>query len=81
MRMLGKVPGKNARLHCMIIHYFGFYSVFHTQLQQGIMEEVIQSDRAVAGNGPVPYLPHHTLICKDKETTKVRIVFMTHQQS
>ena len=58
----------------MIIHYFGFYIVFSTQLQQGIMEEVIQSYTAVVGKGQVPYLPHHSLICKDKETTKVRIV-------
>ena len=46
--------------------------IIQTQLQQGIVE-ISQPDRAVAGQ--VHYLPHHTIVCRDKETTKVRIVY------
>ena len=49
-----------------------YNAIIQSQLQQGIVEEFAQTD-VVAGQ--VHYLPHHAVVRKDKETTKVRIVY------
>ena len=48
-------------------------SIIKSQQQQGIVEEVDQASSGVSGR--VHYLPHHAVVRKDKETTKVRIVY------
>ena len=46
--------------------------VIRDQLCQGVVEVVPSSDEA---EGRVHYLPHHAVIRRDKETTKLRIVY------
>lgn len=46
-------------------------SIIRTQLQDGIIELVKE---AAPCAGVVHYLPHHGVICRDKDTTKVRVV-------
>ena len=41
-------------------------------MQLGIVEEVLASEDAIGG---VHYLPHHPVICHDKQTTKVCVVY------
>ena len=48
-------------------------TIIKGQLQQGIVEEVCQPDEGIPGR--VHYLPHHAVVRKDKETTKVRVVY------
>ena len=48
-------------------------TIIKTQLQHGIVEEVDQPDKSVTGR--IHYLPHHAVVRKDKETTKVRVVY------
>ena len=48
-------------------------SVIKTQLQQGIVEP-IENATEVNISG-VHYLPHHAVVRRDKQTTKVRIVY------
>ena len=50
-----------------------YNSIIQSQLQQGIVEEVSQPSDGESGQ--VHYLPHHAVVRKDKETTKVRIVY------
>ena len=51
-----------------------YHAVIQDQLRQGIIEEVTEDPRANV-NGKVHYLPHHAIIRKDKQTTKLRIVY------
>ena len=44
------------------------------QLQQGIIEKVVDELPKKDGS-TVHYLLHHVVICKDKPTTKLRIVY------
>ena len=46
-------------------------AIIKNQIQQGIVEVVKPSERATR----VHYLPHHAVIRRDKETTKLRIVY------
>ena len=48
-------------------------TIIKRQLQQGIVEEVCQPDGGIPGR--VHYLPHHAVVRKDKDTTKVRVVY------
>ena len=48
-------------------------SVFKTQIQQGIVGIVEQPEQTDAER--VHYLPHHTVVRSDKDTTKLRIVY------
>ena len=54
-----------------ILHEYD--TIIKNQLQQGIVEVVGTCDKTVAGR--VHYLPHHAVVRKDKETTKVRVVY------
>uniref|UniRef100_A0A1X7TAN6 Uncharacterized protein n=1 Tax=Amphimedon queenslandica TaxID=400682 RepID=A0A1X7TAN6_AMPQE len=47
--------------------------VIQDQLSHG-MVEIVQHPNVVIGNR-VHYLPHHAVIKKDKETTKLRVVY------
>ena len=47
-------------------------NIFRNYLNEGIIEKV-NYESAIPGC--VHYLPHHAVICNDKETTKVRVVF------
>ena len=49
-----------------------YHTIFQTQSQHYIVEQVRQPHNPVVGQGH--YLPHHAVIRKDKKTTKVRIV-------
>ena len=51
-----------------------YHAVIQDQLRQGIIEEVTEDPRANV-NGKVHYLPHYAIIRKDKQTTKLRIVY------
>jgi hypothetical protein len=48
-------------------------SVIQKQLKMGIVQPVKDSDLTTVGN--VHYLPHHAVVKRDKETTKVRVVY------
>ena len=48
-------------------------SVIKTQIQQGIVEIVEQSEQTDAER--FHYLPHHAVVRRDKDTTKLRIVY------
>ena len=50
-----------------------YHSVISEQVQRGILERV--SEDAHGELGDVHYLPHHPVIRKDKDTTKVRVVY------
>ena len=50
-----------------------YNATIQLQLQKGIVEVV--DDPEESSNGRVHYLPHHPVIRKDKETTKLRIVY------
>ncbi len=43
------------------------------QLELGIIQRVGESDIGVVGQ--VHYLPHHAVVKRDKETTKVRVLY------
>ncbi len=49
-----------------------YHSIIQDQLEQGIVEEVKDSEVAPR---TTHYLPHHAVIRQDKETTKVRVVY------
>ena len=53
-----------------ILHEYD--STIKSQMQQGIVERVEPSDEDPEN---VHYLPHHAVVRRDKETTKVRIVY------
>ena len=48
-------------------------TVIRDQIERGIVEKV--SEQASGEVGRVHYLPHHAVIRRDKETTKLRIVY------
>ena len=48
-------------------------SIIKAQLQQGIVEKVEKPESGASTQ--VHYLPHHAIVRRDKETTKVRIVY------
>ena len=48
-------------------------AIIRSQLQQGIVEEVNPHNKGRSGH--VHYLPHHAVVRKDRETTKLRIVY------
>ncbi|XP_067030907.1 uncharacterized protein [Acropora muricata] len=50
-----------------------YNDVIREQLKQGIIEAVDQGTTDSVGK--VHYIPHHEVICVDKETTKVRVVY------
>ena len=47
--------------------------VIKDQLESGIIEKV--NNEEFVASGKVHYLPHREVICLDKETTKLRVVF------
>ena len=51
-----------------------YHAVIQDQLRQGIIEEV-NEDPQTNTDAKVHYLPHHAVIRKDKQTTKLRIVY------
>ena len=51
-----------------------YHTVMQEQLRQGIIEKVVDKPQQNAGN-IIHYLPHHAVIRKDKQTTKLRIVY------
>ena len=52
--------------------------IIRNQFDQGIVEVVKGDDMS---SGTVHYLPHHAVICHDKDTTKVRVVHDTSAKS
>lgn len=51
-----------------------YHAVMQDQLQKGIIEKVVDKPQQNADT-IVHYLPHHAVIRKDKQTTKLRIVY------
>jgi len=51
-----------------------YHAVIQEQLRKGIVEQVVE-DTPANMDGRVHYLPHHAVIRKDKQTTKLRIVY------
>ena len=49
-----------------------YNSIIRNQLNQGVVE-LVKGDDVSSGTGH--YLPHHAVICHDKDTTKVRVVY------
>ena len=54
-----------------ILHEYD--TIIKDQLQQGIVEVIGACDKTVVGR--VHYLSHHAVVCEDKETTRVRVVY------
>ncbi|KAK2548025.1 hypothetical protein P5673_031844 [Acropora cervicornis] len=50
-----------------------YNAVIREQLKQGIIKDVDQGTTDSVGK--VHYIPHHEVICVDKETTKLRVVY------
>ena len=50
-------------------------AVIQDQLDKGIIEKVENSEKPHPGPGKTHYLPHHPVIRRDKETTKLRVVY------
>ena len=48
-------------------------NVIKDQMQRGIVEDIPQMNHASLGK--VHYLPHHAVLRRDKETTKLRVVY------
>ena len=46
--------------------------IFHKHLDDGIIERVPHSEEGLSG---CHFLPHHGVICEDKVTTRLRVVF------
>ena len=70
----------NKRLHSLLLRLRRDPDVMHeydaiirSQLQQAIVEEVNPHNKGRSGR--VHYLPHHAMVRKDRETTKLRIVY------
>ena len=51
-----------------------YHVVIQEQLRLGIVEKCSDQLRQ-SSNDTIHYLPHHTIICTDKQTTKLRIVY------
>ena len=51
---------------------YEYDSIIKDQLRQGIVEIVDQSDNDAKR---IHYLPHHAVVRRNKETTKVRVVY------
>ena len=49
-----------------------YSAIIQNQLEQGIVE-VVKEDGV--SSGTVHYLPHHAVVRRDKDTTKVRVVY------
>ena len=51
------------------------------QLEKGVVEEVPPeelgslTDHLLNGERSIHYMPHHAVVCKDKDTTKLRVVY------
>jgi hypothetical protein len=54
-------------------------NVINDQLQKGIVERVNESEACEIGK--VHYLPHHAVIRRDKETTRLRVVYDASSKS
>jgi len=48
-----------------------YSAIIHEQLNMGIIEHIVQTDTP----NRTHYLPHHAIVWRDKDTTKVRIVY------
>ena len=53
--------------------------IIQDQISKGIVQ--IVTDKEDVSSGKVHYLPHHAVIRKDKETTKVRVVYYASARS
>lgn len=49
-----------------------YNTIIHNQIQQGIIEYV---DDSKCQSNTIHYLPHHPVVRRDKDTTKVRVVY------
>ena len=54
-----------------ILHEYN--AIIQDQISKSIVQ--IVADKEDVSSGKVHYLPHHAVIRKDKETTKVRVVY------
>ena len=70
---LKRLQGLIRRLRQQPSVFKEYNRVIQTQIDDGIVEVVADPDQSA--NGRVHYLPHHPVIRKDKETTKLRIVY------
>lgn len=49
-----------------------YNTIIHSQIQKGIVEYV---DDSKCQSNTIHYLPHHPVVRRDKDTTKVRVVY------
>ena len=52
-----------------------YNQIIQQQIQDGIVEKVPDEEIENADNESVHYLPHHGVVRRDRETTKLRIVY------
>ena len=70
---LRRLQGLLRRLKQMPDILYEYHSVIQKQLELGVVEPVPHSDFGTLGE--VHYLPHHPVIKRDRNTTKVRVVY------
>lgn len=49
--------------------------IIEEQINHGIVERIPEEEQKEKENENVHYLPHHAVIRRDRETTKLRIVY------
>ena len=59
-------------------HPEGVPAVMQEQLQQGIIEKVVEESQQNPDK-IICYFLHHAVICKDKQTTKLRFMMRLHE--
>ena len=71
------LQGLIRRLHRDPVVLEKYDSIIRNQIQQGIVEhrENVRKDQEMPTTERIHYLPHHAVIRRDKDTTKLRIVY------
>ena len=69
-----RLEGLLKKLHHLPEVLKEYHAVMQEQLRKGIIEKVVDEANQNADN-IIHYLPHHAVIRKDKQTTKLRIVY------
>ena len=75
---LNRLRGLSQKLKQTPAIFREYDAIIHDQLSKGMVERVSHSTNIL---GKVHYLPHHAVICRDKETTKVRVVYDASAES
>ena len=70
-----RLEGLLKRLHHLPEVLKEYHAVMQEQLRKGIIEKVVVDEANQNADKIIHYLPHYAVIRKDKQTTKLRIVY------